>query len=72
MRTGTLGLVFSTEADADECRTIHTAAGIFTLTSTDLDTIDMSYVVAGPVVMKLDEETLNAWSVEIDYQEVTA
>jgi hypothetical protein len=71
LRAGTLGLVFSTEADAETCRTMHSAANIFTLTSTDLDQIDMSYVVAGTIAVTLDDTTLNTWIVDIDYQEVT-
>lgn len=70
LRTGTLELMFATEANANSCRTMHTAAGVFTLTSNDLSYISMSYVVAGEVTVKLDDVTLNRFVVSIDFQEV--
>lgn len=68
-RSGTLEVLFASETDAESCRTMHTAAGVFELASTDLDTIDMSYVVAGSVKLQLDD-TITQWIVTIGYQEV--
>lgn len=48
---------------------MHTAAGTFTLASTDLYYISMNYVVTGSVKMEMDD-TLSQWLVSIGYQEV--
>lgn len=68
-RSGTLEVLFNTETNANTCRTMHTAAGTFTLASTDLSHISMSYVVAGAVTVKI-ADTMNHWIVSIGYQEV--
>jgi hypothetical protein len=70
-RSGTLTLLFATEADADECRYEHAQPGTLTLATTDLATADMVYVPIGEVTMKLDDTTYNAWIVETGYQEVS-
>lgn len=68
-RSGTLQVLFNTETQANTCRTMHTAAGTFTLTSTDLSHINMTYVVAGDTSVKI-ADTMNHWIVSIGYQEV--
>lgn len=69
LRSGTLEVLFATEADANTCRTMHTAAGTFTLASTDLSYISFDYVVTGTVKVEMDD-TYTQWLVSIGYQEV--
>lgn len=68
-RSGTLNLLFDTELGAYECRIMLTEAGIFALSTTDLDHVDMQFVVSGTVKVELDA-TLTRWIVNVAYQEV--
>jgi hypothetical protein len=68
-RSGTLRMLFNTETQANNCRNIHTAAGVITMVSTDLDHIDMKYVVTGDTHVQI-ADTMNHWIVSVVYQEV--
>jgi hypothetical protein len=70
-RSGTLRLFYPSEAAADAARLLHRRPAPFTLTSTERTTINMSYVTAGPARIVLDDQTRNAWVVEVGFQEVT-
>lgn len=73
LRTGTLTLGFegaTAEADSLEAENVHAAVGSFAVVSTDRDTIEMPYVVSGRITRALDDQTRDAWTVAIDFQEV--
>jgi hypothetical protein len=72
MRTGTLKTVWLTKAQAEAARQLHLTANVFTLTSTEITYITMQYVVAGNITTTLYDDTRNAWTVNIDFQEVIA
>lgn len=69
---GTHEFLFSTEAEANAAKILHSKTGTFVLSDTDLPTMSMSYVIAagGKVVRKLDKDTRKRWIVSVDYQEV--
>lgn len=74
LRSGTLTLKFAgatSEDDSAEAEIAHAGAQVFFLTSDERATIEMSYVVAGgPVVRTLDDDSRDAWIVEVPYQEI--
>lgn len=73
LRTGTLSLGFAGDTSEDDSLTAfnaHAAGIVFTLASTDLSSIEMSYVVSGPVTRTLDVPNA-AWIVDVTYQEVS-
>lgn len=73
LRTGTLRMMFAAidaQEDSKACEDVHRTGGVFTLTSTDLDSIQMSYVVDGTIRRFLNKELPDTWVVEVDYQEV--
>jgi hypothetical protein len=71
LRTGTLHLFYMDEASAESIRAAHTAGVVFSLSSDDVDSIDMSYVVDGEIGTRLDDQTRIRWIVDVDFQEVT-
>lgn len=70
LRTGTLEMLFENATDADEARTVHMDAAVFTLTSSELSQVNMSYVVAGSISSVLEDETRRLWTLAVDFQEV--
>lgn len=69
LRQGTLRLLFTTEEDAHGAAELHnTSTATFTLASTDLTTIGMTYVPASGEI-RVGKES-GYWSVEIPYQEI--
>lgn len=71
LRSGTLELLFENATDADEARLLHADAVVFTLTSSELSQVDMTYVVAGSISSVLEDETRRLWTISVDFQEVT-
>lgn len=69
-RTGTLGLFFLTEQEADAAEALHAASGVFTYTSPELPTTGMRYVTDGSIDVQLDPSTLTRWIVSVPYREV--
>ncbi|MEX1079803.1 MAG: hypothetical protein WED09_11920 [Homoserinimonas sp.] len=72
LRTGTLRLLFLTLTDALAAETLHAAADVLELASTDHPGLDMAYVANGAITVELDDETRALWLVEVDFQEVPA
>lgn len=74
LRAGTLRLFFAAESDAATAATIHTTGNVLTISSTDLSTVNFSYVPAeGDGAVSVEQsETRAGWFVEVDYQEVSA
>lgn len=72
MRAGTLTLLFATEATAAAAVTALSAAGAFTLASTDRTSIAMRFVVPSgqQLTIALDDVTRNHWHVSVPFQEV--
>lgn len=72
LRTGTLRLLFLTEAAAAAAETLHSTGSIITIVSA-VSTVNFSYVSAEGDSVRLEQSsTRAAWFVEIDYQEVSA
>ncbi|MBD3941949.1 hypothetical protein IF188_09605 [Microbacterium sp. NEAU-LLC] len=71
-RTGTLNLWFDAETDAKAAQDAHAKALVFTFTTDEASTINMTYVVqdGGTVGCELDTDS-DMWTVTVPYQEVT-
>lgn len=67
-RTGTLSLVFATEADSLAAELAHAEARVFTLDHPARSSVGMDYVPAGRVTRALLPS--GGWSVTVDFQEV--
>ena len=68
LRTGTLTLTFRTAAEGDDARRQHATGTVFTLTSSDVDVVNMRYVLAdklGTVQGKAGE-----WIITVGFHEV--
>lgn len=70
-RSGTLRLLFLTAASANTAYALHAQETSFALSSTDVPTMGMRYVLDGSLDLKLDAE-LGHWWVEVGYQELSA
>lgn len=73
LRTGTLRLVFADEAASKAAEDAHSLPVAFTFSASDLSTVDMYYILqpGGRVRRSIDEETRNAWLLEVPFQEVS-
>lgn len=69
-RSGTLELLYETEADAFAALNMHREQSTFTLSDDDRTSVDMTYVINGVVTIALEDETRSLWVVSIGYQEV--
>lgn len=75
LRTGTLSMGFAgptAEGDSRFAENLHSNGGVFTLMSAERLTVPMSYVVAGRIGRELEDESRDAWIVNVDFQEVYA
>lgn len=74
LRTGTLELAFLSEADSHTARNVLATGGLFTLNSPDRPTLAMKFVVAdnGRISRAIEDTTRNAWTIAVDYAEVSA
>jgi hypothetical protein len=70
LRSGTLTLVFSTEADSAEAFHGHRETGTFAIIAPDFETVEMTYVVAGGRITRRRERS-GEWIVSVPFQEVT-
>ena len=72
-RAGSLELFFETEAAAAAADLFHTRSGTFALTTDDITTGNITYVLSetGDIKRELDPQTRTRWIVTVDYQEVT-
>jgi len=70
-RSGTLRLLFTTAATANAALTLHAQETSFTLTSTDVPSMGMRYVLDGSLDIDLNAE-LGHWWVEVGFQELTS
>jgi hypothetical protein len=71
LRTGTLVLLFATQAEALAAEALHALPVVLTLADPDVSGINMSYVAHGTIVVELDDQTRELWTVSVDFQEVT-
>jgi hypothetical protein len=71
LRTGTLEMGFTSEADAKDAEDRHAVGGVFAIISTERASVEMSYVTAGAIGRELEDSTRDAWVVRVDYQETT-
>lgn len=72
LRTGVLSTFWTTAANAETCRALHGQLGTFTLATTELSQVAMTYVVSGAITTKLDSDSQKLWVVDIEYAEITA
>jgi hypothetical protein len=71
LRTGTLRLLFATQAEALVGEALHALPVVLVLADPDVSGINMSYVAHGNIEVSLDDATRTAWIVSVDFQEVT-
>lgn len=69
LRSGTLQLVYDTEADAWEGVNLHLGTDTFTLSDADVPSVNMLYA-AGTVSPALEDQTRAVWVVSVDFQEL--
>ncbi len=69
-RSGTLSLLYLTEADADAARLLHGRETTFTLTDADRPTLTMTYAVNGTIGIALDSQGRRRWTVDVGFQEL--
>lgn len=69
-RRAQLRYLFDEQAAANDCLTLHAGVTAFTLTEPGDEYVSMAYVVAGAITLELDPDTLTAWIVTVDVQEV--
>lgn len=68
LRAGTLRLVFQTPEAAAVAEELHAQAAVFTLTSEEITSLDMSYVVAdGDIALSKDP---SHWVLEVPFKEI--
>jgi len=72
LRTGTLRMVFASEADALEAELLHANGTEFDIASTERDAIVMSYAVSGDITLTLDDATRDVWVLSVTFQEVAS
>lgn len=73
LRSGTLRLVYGSsdaEVQSANAEALHAAGAVYTLTTDDLGSIGMMYVVNGNVTRTLDPDSLSVWILAVDFQEV--
>lgn len=68
-RSGTLKMLYRSQTDAFTAYNLHAVPTAFTLSSTDLPAIGMTYVLDGALDIDVDAE-LGTWWVSVGYQEV--
>ncbi|PVE76099.1 hypothetical protein [Microbacterium testaceum] len=68
-RSGTLKMLYRNQADAFAAYNLHASPTAFTLSSTDLPAIGMSYVLDGALDIDVDAE-MGLWWVSVGFQEV--
>lgn len=71
-RSGTLRLLFATEAQAVAAETAHASGTVLRLQDDERTSIDMSYVLSGILVRRLDDDSRELWTLDVGYQEVAA
>ena len=69
LRTGTLELLYTTEAAALEAERMHAVMAVLTLADIDVPSVGMTYVVDGTLQRRLDA-TVGVWTVSVPYREV--
>ncbi|WP_024357804.1 hypothetical protein [Leucobacter chironomi] len=75
LRSGSLGLLFDSEAAAAACVELHATGSVFSLEEPDRPSLEMTYVLAegGGIESEYlkDHTDADLWMVRIDYQEVS-
>ena len=69
-RTGTLTLLYASEAEAVEAERMHAGATVLAFADTDVPTAAMRYVLDANLSRQLDPESRALWLVTVDFQEV--
>lgn len=71
LRTGTLQAWYIAEADAEDARTLLGEIGAFAITYPERPTLELRFVVDGEIVVQLDANTSEHWTVTFGYQELS-
>jgi len=72
LRTGSLELLFLTEAAASAGLALHTHPARFTLTEAGMTIPTMTYVRYGALRIRLDPQTQELWLLSVGFREVAA
>jgi len=70
LRTGTLRILSTTDADNAALETLHALTGVFTLVFDEIPEMNMSYVPFGLIVSEYNIDAA-AWFLDVPYQEVS-
>ena len=70
LRSGTLQLLYATEAEATAAMLVLTVLGTLVLADDDVASVGMTFVVTGDLYSREDEQTHRAWVVSVPYAEV--
>lgn len=68
-RTGSLVMLFATEADALACEQLHSGTALLSFADSDVPTAAMTYVPSGNITRQLHENQVY-WIVTVDFREV--
>ena len=69
-RSGTLTMLFLTEASCETARALHAGANVLTLASTEITAANFDYIVAGAIATTLETTTRQLWTLTVDYREI--
>lgn len=69
-RSGTLTMLFLTEAACETARALHVGANVLTLASTAIAAANFDYIVSGSVSATLEDNTRRYWTLSVDYKEI--
>lgn len=72
LRSGTLRLLFTSEADAWEAFELHSTPGVCRLYDPNVPAVNMAYVRSGELDIALDEDSRSYWILSVGYQEVAS
>lgn len=70
LRSGTISMLFPTQAAALQCEALYASPGIAVLADTDIPGIGMAHVPSGDITVTLDDESRALWTVDVQFQEV--
>jgi hypothetical protein len=70
LRSGSLNLFYSDEAQAWTALNLLSNESAYALTDTDRPDIGMTFVVNGPLALDLDDQTRDLWTITLPYQEI--
>lgn len=70
MATGTIEMVFADEGDSLDAFEALRSADFWNYSDSDVESIDLNFVLSGSLSRNLDPQTRSVWLVSLGYQEV--